>query len=104
MSLIKLAKTKQSLEELKKYRVELTRDEFNEIMDRKAVWHHGPNGEETPAVWKFQDIWKSLKIAGKNLTPKIEYGFVTDTHRAFMISPTLKGAIRNYHRVIKGTA
>ena len=52
MSLIKLAKTKQSLEELKKYRVELTRDEFNEIM----------------------------------------------------ISPTLKGAIRNYHRVIKGTA
>ena len=97
MSLIKLAKTKHSLEELKKYRVELTRDEFNEIMDRKAVWHHGPNGEETPAVWKAQDLSDPKSC-------KVSFLYVTDTHRAFMTSPTLKGAIRNYHKVIKGTA
>ena len=104
MSLIKLAKYNYTMKELKDLRVELTRPEFNEIMDRKAVWHHGSNGEETPAVWKAQDVKKSIKDAGNKLTLKPEFCFITNTHRAMSISPTLKGAINKYHSFIKGTA
>lgn len=104
MSLIKIAKSNYTLKELKDLRVELTRKEFNEIMDRKAIWHHGPNNEETPAVWKAQDVKKSIKEAGRNKTPEIKYLYITNTHRAFATSPTLKGAISRFHNFIKGTA
>lgn len=75
---------------LKKGRTTLDPEERAEVMARKAVWHHGPNGEETPAVWK------SI-VDGKAW-------YVTNTHRAMNIAPTLKGAINRYHRFIKGTA
>jgi hypothetical protein len=60
-------------------------------MKRKAVWHHGPNGEETSAVWK-----------SKNKDGSFTY--VTHTHRAFNTAPTLKGAINRFHKFIKGTS
>ena len=75
---------------LKKNKVELTDEERAEVMKAKAVWHHGPNGEETPAVWKSE-------VDGKTW-------YVTNTHRAYNIRPTLKGAISRYHKFIKGTA
>ena len=75
---------------LEKNKVPLTDDERNEVMNRKAVWHHGPNGEETPAVWKS-------KVNGKEV-------FITNTHRAYNATTTLKGAIKRYHDFIKGTA
>jgi len=77
---------------LEKNKVELTPEEHKIVMDKKAVWHHGPNGEETPAVWKSIDP-KTKKVT-----------YVTNTHRAYNIAPTLKGAIGRYHSFIKGTA
>jgi len=50
--LIKLAKYKYKMKDLLKYRTELTEAEYKEAFKRKAVWHHGPNGEETCAIWK----------------------------------------------------
>ena len=76
---------------LKKSKVPLTPEERAEVMKRKAVWHHGPNGEETPAVWK------SVDKKGKTT-------YVTNTHRAYNTAPTLKGAINRYHKFIKSTA
>ena len=75
---------------LKSGGVKLSDEERTEVMDRKAVWHHGPNGEETPAVWKSEvgdSTW-----------------FVTNTHRAYNARPSLAGAISAYHRGIKQTA
>jgi hypothetical protein len=74
----------------KKHKVKLTPEERKQVMDAKAVWHHGPNGEETPAVSK-------AIINGK---PWYE----THTHRAINVRPTLKGAISRYHKFIKDTA
>lgn len=73
-------------------RVDLTDEERQQVMDAKAVWHHGPNGEETPAVWKS----KNPK------TGKVTY--VCNTHRAYNTAATLKAAIGKFHRFIKGTA
>jgi len=81
--------------QLKKGQVPLTDEERELVMERKAVWHHGPKGEETPAVWK------SIHNKGKK-GEKIWY--VTNTHRAMNVAPTLKGAINRYHNFIKGTA
>jgi len=89
--MIKLAK-KSSFAILKKYKVPLTPEERAEVMRRKAVWHHGPNGEETPA------IWKSFNPKTKQTT------YVTNTHRAYNKRPTLAGAISRYHKFIKRTA
>lgn len=89
--LITETKKKSKLAKLKDKKVALTADEREIVMDAKAVWHHGPNGEETPAVWKSID--KKGKVT-----------FVTDTHRAYNTAPTLKGAIGRYHDFIKGTA
>ena len=74
---------------LKKNRRTLTDAERKEVMDRGAVWHHGPNGEETPAVWK-------AVVKGKTW-------YVCNTHRAMQCKPTLKGAI-NAFKFIKTTA
>lgn len=79
------------LKTLKKNKIPLTGDERKEVMEKKAVWHHGPKGEETPAVWKSKQ--KDGKIT-----------FITNTHRAYDTSPSLKGAINAYHKFIKGTA
>jgi len=75
---------------LKKNQVKLTDGERDEVMRRKAVWHHGPNGAETPAVWK-------AVVGGKPW-------YVTNTHRAYNVCPSCKGAIGRYHDFIKSTA
>lgn len=77
---------------LQKNKAPLTEEERAEVMAAKAVWHHGPHGEETPAVWKSVDP----------KTGKVTY--ITHTHRAYNTAPTLKGAIRRFHDFIKGTA
>ncbi len=75
---------------LKKHKKKMTEEERSEVMNAKAVWHHGPNGEETPAVWKSV-------VEGQEW-------FVTNTHRAYNVMSTIKGAIDRYHRFIKLTA
>lgn len=80
------------MEKLKKNKKPLTDEERKLCMDRKAVWHHGPNGEETPAVWK-----SVCPDSGKTT-------YVTNTHRAYNTASTMKGAIKRYHDFIKGTA
>jgi hypothetical protein len=75
---------------LKKNKKPLTPEERKIVMNSKAVWHHGSNGEATPAVWK-------ATIKGKTW-------YVTNTHRAYQAKPTLKGAINAYHKFIKSTA
>ena len=74
---------------LKKNKTPLTDEERTEVMKRGAVWHHGPNGEKTPAVWK-------AVVKGKTW-------YCCNTHRAIQIKPTLKGAIKAFE-FIKTTA
>lgn len=80
------------LKKLKDNRVQLTDEERAEVMKADAVWHQGPNGEKSPAVWKSKNK-KSGKIT-----------YVTNTHRAYNTSPTLKGCIKKFHDFIKSTA
>jgi len=93
MIIYKIAKKskKSSFKVLQENKIKLTEEERNKCMKEKAAWHHGPNGEETPAVWKGKDssgnIW-----------------FITNTHRAWRKAKTLEGAIREYHDFIKETA
>lgn len=75
---------------LKKNKKPLTDKEKELVMSNDAVWHHGPNGQKTPAVWKSV-------VNGKTW-------YVTNTHRAYQAKPTLKGAISIYHKFIKSTA
>ena len=82
---------KTSFQILKANKKPLTPEEREQCLKAKAVWHRGPNGEATPAVWKGTDT------AGK-------LWYVTNTHRAYQKRPTLKGAIKIYHDFIKGTA
>ncbi|MEK6829536.1 MAG: hypothetical protein AABY15_05410 [Nanoarchaeota archaeon] len=85
-------KKKSKFQKLEDNKVPLTDEERSEVMKRKAVWHHGPGGAESPAVWKSKD-------------PKTgKFTFITNTHRAYNTAPTLKGAIGRYHKFIKGTA
>lgn len=69
----------------------LSGKEHAEVMNKKAVWHHGPKGEETSAVWKSVD-------------KKGNVTYVTNTHRAMATNSSLKGAISDYHAKIKNTA
>ncbi len=79
----KYAKEKEpKYEILEKNKVSLTGEERKEVMDRGVVWHHGPNGEETPAVWKAE-------VDGK-------MWYICATHRCCSVKPTLKGAINSY--------
>lgn len=82
---------KNKFDRLKDNRKPLTAAEHAKVMKAKAVWHHGPNGEETPAVWK------SVGSDGETI-------FVTNTHRAYNTAPTVDGAIKRFHDFIKGTA
>ena len=77
---------------LKKNEVSLTPEERNLVMDKDAVWHHGPGGAPSPAVWKSIDP-KTNKAT-----------YITHTHRAYNTAPSVKGAIGRYHSFIKGTA
>lgn len=77
-------------ETLKQHRTTLTPEERQEVMDAKAVWHMGPSGKASPAVWKSV-------VRGKTW-------YVTNTHRAYNVTPTLKGTIRRFHEFIKGTS
>jgi hypothetical protein len=83
-------KKEPDFETLKKYKVPLSPEERAEAIQAKAVWHHGPQGQETPAVWKTE-------VNGKTW-------YVTNTHRAYNVRPTLKGAIRRFHDFIKSTS
>jgi len=78
-------------EKLEKNKIPLTDEERDEVMKAKAVWHHGPNGKPSPAVWK-----------SKTKDGVITY--VTNTHRCFQTASTLKGAINKYHTVVKQTS
>jgi predicted phosphodiesterase len=86
-----LLEKKNEFEKLKDNQVQLSKEEREEVMKAKAVWHHGPNGEETSAVWK-----------SKNKDGSFIY--VTHTHRAYNTAKTLKAAINKYHKFIKSTA
>lgn len=78
------------MDTLKKNKKPLTDEERQLVMSKDATWHHGPNGESTPAVWKSV-------VKGKTW-------YVTNTHRAYQAKPTIKGAINAYHSFIKTTA
>lgn len=82
---------KSKFEKLQDNKVPLTDEEREKVMKADAIWHHGPNGEPSPAVWKSKD-------------KKGKFTYVTATHRAYNTAPTLKGAISRYHKFIKGTA
>lgn len=83
---------KSDFEKLQDNKIPLTDEEREKVMKADAIWHHGPNGAPSPAVWKSKN----------KKTGKITY--VTHTHRAYNTAPTLKGAISRYHKFIKGTA
>lgn len=84
---------------LRKGRQKLSPQERAICMKQKAVWHNRlkrnkRTGEmmhlATPAVWKAE-------VNGKTW-------YVTNTHRAYNVTPTLNGTIGRYHRFIKSTA
>lgn len=83
---------KSKFEKLKDNKISLTSEEREKVMSADAIWHHGKNGEPTPAIWKSRD-----KKTGK-------VSFVCHTHRAYQSRPTLKGAISIFHSFIKTTA
>ena len=74
---------------LKKNRRPLSPEEREQVLAAGAVWHHGPAGAASPAVWKSV-------VDGKEW-------FSCHTHRAFRVSPALKGAIKAFE-FIKTTA
>ena len=74
---------------MSKDRAKLTGEERSEVLARKAVWHMGNEGKASPAVWKSV-------IKGRTW-------YVTNTHRAFIVASTIKGAINRYHKFIKST-
>jgi hypothetical protein len=74
---------------LKKGRRQLDDKERKQVMAAGAVWHHGPQGEETPAVWK-------AVVNGTTW-------YVCNTHRAYQAKKSLKAAIRAF-KFIKTTA
>ncbi len=82
---------KSKFKNLEDNKVPLTDEERKKVMDADAVWHHGPGGATSPAVWK--SVNKDGKVT-----------YVTNTHRAYQDRPTLKGAISIYHSFIKGTS
>jgi hypothetical protein len=72
---------------LKKNRKTLSDEERREVMAGNAFWHHGPGGEESPAVWKSV-------VNG-------ETWYCSNTHRAFQADKTIKAAIRAFHDVVE---
>lgn len=91
MKLEELFEKQSPFDKLKKNKKPLSDEERKLCMDRECVWHHGPNGEATPAVWK------SVDEDGKTT-------YITNTHRVYQTASTIKGAISKYHNVVKQTA
>jgi len=85
----KLLSESPVMKTLKKNKKPLTDEERQLVMSADATWHHGPNGEKTPAVWKSE-------VKGK-------MWYVCNTHRAMQVKPTIKGAIAAF-KFIKTTA
>ena len=77
------------LDVLKDNRTELDPAERRKVMAAKAVWHHGPGGKESPAVWKSV-------VRGTTW-------FVCNTHRCYRAAKTLSKAVRDF-KFIKTTA
>jgi YHS domain-containing protein len=75
---------------LKDHTVKLTDEERREVMKAGATWHHGKNGEATPAVRKS-------KIKGQTW-------YWCSTHRYGQVRKTLKSAISAYHNGVKQSA
>lgn len=75
---------------LKERKVPLTPEEREKAMKAGAVWHHGPNGEKTCAIWKSSDA-SGNQVYGCN------------THRCMQVKPSLEGAI-NAFKFVKTTA
>ena len=55
MKLYELLLESPDIKTLQKNKIALTDEERKKVMDAGATWNHGPNGEETPAVWKGKD-------------------------------------------------
>lgn len=87
----KLSRSQKRHRLLKKHRKPLAPEERAEVMARDATWHHGPNGKETPAVWK-------------SVLPSGEVVYGCNTHRSGATKPSLKGAISAYHNGVKQSA
>ena len=76
---------------LQKDKVKLEPEERALVMKRKAVWHFGHHkGKASSAVFKSV-------VNGKTW-------YTTHTHRAYNVTPTLKGTINRFHKFIKSTA
>jgi hypothetical protein len=75
---------------LEKHRIGLEPGERQQIMRAKAVWHHGKNGAESPAIHK-------AIVGGKTW-------WWSNTHRCGQVRPTLKGAIRSFYDIVKPSA
>lgn len=82
---------KSEVQVLKENRTPLSKEERDIVMAKKAVWHHGPHGEETPAVWKSKNS-------------KGETRYVCNTHRVGSVAKSLLGAIGNFFRFVKSSA
>lgn len=92
VELLLTEKTKSPFEKMKDNKVPLTPEERTECMKAKAVWHQGPGGAASPAVWK------SVHPDTKKVT------YVSSTHRCYQQADTLKGAIAKYFSVVKDSA
>ena len=87
----KIAKQSE-FKQLQSHKVPLSSKERSQVMQAKAVWHHGPNGEPTPAVWK-------------SLNPKTgKINYISNTHRCYQSKTTLPAAIAAYHKVVEPSA
>ena len=79
------AKSGPDFDVLKKNKKALTDEERDKVKKGKAEWN-----DDRSAVFKSE-------VNGK-------IWYVTNTHRAYNVCPTLKGAIKRFHDFIKGTA
>jgi hypothetical protein len=70
---------------LKKHRIQLDDDERAKVMKAGAIWHHGPNGEPSPAIWKS-------KINGK-------IWYICNTHRCMAAKTTLDAILKEWPAV-----
>lgn len=93
-------KSRSRYQALEKNKIPLTDEERREVFANDAVWHYASSIDPISGrkVHKISAVWKS-----KN--PKTgEITYITNTHRAWRHSPSIKGAISWYHRFIKSTA
>jgi len=75
-------KASPKIKTLKTNKKPLTDEERKKVMDAGAVWHHGPGGAKSPAVWKAE-------VKGKTW-------YVCNTHRAYQCKDTLAKAIKAF--------